>query len=173
MDERKTASLRYIHHTIPVLPSGVRAIYDLSCFSYMLVEIAVVVYGTHGTITGLILAMVLPIQCVVSYLADSVEFFSTMSVGFWQKVDRPLAVCNLSIAILFVRSLNLEHVNACGAVQVFWIALGCAIVSWCGGVIILRTCPTMPITWAFCHIMWHILPAVAGFNLLKTVEEKI
>ena len=51
------------------------------------------------------------------------------------------------------------------APDLFWLGLGAGTAAWVAGVVLLRV-TTAPVTWALCHITWHVVPAMAGANLL-------
>ena len=178
------------HATVqpPALPPVIRCAYDLSCFSYLLVAAALWAHGARGTIPGRMLAFMLPAQAAISFLADSVEFLSRGSGGKWQAIDRVWAACTFVVAVVFVRGLGQQAAAAAAVaagdgasmpalggggggvaapedLKLFWLGLGAGTAAWVAGVVLLRV-TTAPVTWALCHITWHVVPAMAGANLL-------
>ena len=171
----------------PALPPVIRCAYDLSCFSYLLVAAALWAHGARGTVPGRMLAVMLPAQAAISFLADSVEFLSRGSGGKWQAIDRVWAACTFVVAVVFVRGLGREAAAAATAagdglvmsdldggsfgvaaaedLKLFWLGLGAGTAAWVAGVVLLRV-TTAPVAWALCHITWHVVPAMAGANLL-------
>ena len=148
----------------PALPPVIRCAYDLSCFSYLLVAAALWAHGARGTVPGRMLAVMLPAQAAISFLADSVEFLSRGSGGKWQAIDRVWAACTFVVAVVFVRGLG-QQAAAPEDLKLFWLGLGAGTAAWVAGVVLLRV-TTAPVTWALCHITWHVVPAMAGANLL-------
>ena len=157
-----------------------------SCFSYLPVAAALWAHGARGRFRPDARAYAPPAQAAISFLADSVEFLSRGSGGKWQAIDRVWAACASSLAVAFVRgsgSSRRRRRGGCrrwrGHARPRWrrrrrrrsrrseavlARLGAGTPrGWPESSLRVTTAP---VTWALCHITWHVVPAMAGANLL-------
>ena len=162
-------SIIYSKYYAPLLPKAIKCLYDVSCFSYLVVALALWYYGTYGILSGRLLLGILPLQSIISYKADVVEFFSNENIFRWQIIDRFLAPITFVTALLFVRELEQQNIVLSHNVWIFWLTLAIGTVAWTIGVIILRVI-TAPITWALCHTIWHIVPALGAMYLFRSTH---
>jgi hypothetical protein len=94
-------------------------------------------------------------------MADSFEFMRTGECGKWGLLDRVWAFTGVSISLVFASLSNAQPFG----VWCYAVGLALGFVAWFASVTILRTECNLPMTWAWLHILWHVLPSSGGVTL--------